>query len=522
MRRAFVASLAVFSAALVVLPESWSDGFAHMLVGARFAAHPDPRLLTGIWLPLLHLCYAALVRLSGEVYWTCRALTPLCGAATVAAAFALARKAFPDDRHAPALAALLTAGSPHFLFFSTYAMTEVPAALFVTLAAWYALDGDRPVAAAAALAPALWLRFELWPFAALLWALGARQARARLLAGDRRALTRHAAAAAVLAVPPAAWLVFSAAFAGDPLHSFHESGAYFRNSFFTALPAWEARDLPAVAFYLATFFITAGACVPAAVAGAALAWKRPAVRALAVLAAGHFMLLVVAYLLRMNAGWIRYWIPAHPLVAVLAAGGMERSGARLAAWVRVHRPAVALADPTRAARLALAGFAVAVYAFTLTFFYPSTFWSAHAIEIGAFLRAPAHGGIAPSLSGAGKIYSDEPAVPVTAGLPLDRFVDAGDALPVDPADPAAGLSRAGVRFIVWSRKDYNHAARWFPDPTAAGLRLVYDPPANDSWIAAEKEWPCYLYALPPPRAARAEATLPGAPAAAPPPTPPGG
>lgn len=457
----FALALALHVAFVFALPESWYDGFIHMKVSAHMAQ--DLRdgtfnltQLVSIWLPFFHAAGGLSVLVWDDPMIAPRLLSALFGAGAVALTFVIARRLGARGW----MAALFLAASPMNVLFSSYAMTEAATGFFLTLALWAFLRSDAtnrtflwvPVA----LAPATLSRYEVWPLALGIWLLAALQRRAKPGV--------WLAAAPLFAAPAAAWIALNYAATGDGLYFLHSSREYMITQFYAANPGLAVRSVQTFAMYLLTFFAAAGLPLLFAVVGAVDARDRDR-RAVVAFAAGYVAILLGLYLYKSNVGWLRYWLPALPPVAILAALGVDA----LSALFKRN-----LAAPLTA--LALVAFAV-MFVYVL----PQSNWARHYLEIGAHLRAhPPEG----------RVYCDEPAVEVSSRLPRNSFVAAHHFPTLDlPA-----LRREGVTHIVWSPVDYSPVSKAFPDPRLVG-DLVFDPPSNAGPVRAQKLTPVYLYKL---------------------------
>lgn len=451
--RLFAAALVVRVAFVFLFPERWADGFSHMLMGWDIAGNGVGDL-AGYKLPLYPLLCGLATWIGGDPQYAPRLMTALFGAAMVPLTFAVARRAAPDHPAVPWFASAVVFFAPQQLYFSAYAMSECVLGLFEVAALWALLRGGRWVLlAAVALALAAFTRYEAWPLALGVWILAAAQKRASWpwLAG----------AAAVLAIPPAAWMAINAHATGDPLHFVRVAGEYMQGQFYAVYPGHAERSVASSLMYLLKFVFVTGV---ASVLALAARPNRDG-RAVAIVLLVHMLVLFVLYWTRIQTGWARTWIPCLPMTAVL--GGL---GARALAD-RWRRPAMVRGLGV----LCVAGFAVAFF-----FELPLAYSSAHVIDAARHVPPDA------------VTYADEPAVPIVMGRRVVGASILGD-------DALASMRAAGVEVVVWSGVDYSPLRARFPElrrgESTADFELLYAPPGNAAAVDRLNMQPVFVYRL---------------------------
>lgn len=383
-----------------IVPGPWPDrGWLQSPLGYAPAAAPDrlgPTYAPG--LPWLMALGAALAGETGRFIWT-----PLAAGLVVWLTFVTGRRlGLP-----PAVAlggAVLAATSPPLLFNATQTMSDLVCAALWTAALVATTGTGRHAAPVTAMAAALALvvRPNLVPVAALFWT-----AVVAVTPGPRRArLERAAVLGAGLAVAAAAIAVLNQHLWGSPLSSGYGAPA---DLFDTANVGANAARLWRWTGETAGWWSVAGL--------AALAWAwtsgRRAVAAPGLaLAAG----LAVAYLpyARFEEWWyLRFYLPAWPVVAAAAAGG---------AWALL-RHASADAAPLVVLVAALAagatGLRVAAEAGVFRLWEGAQRYPA----VAAFVREAAPpGALVLAVQHSGALHYDAPAVVVRWDyLPPDRL-----------------------------------------------------------------------------------------------------
>lgn len=447
----FVAALAARVAFVFIFPERWADGFSHMMMGWDLAENGvDVGRMAGYKLPLYPLLCGLATWIGGDPAIAPRLMTTLFGSAMVPLTYAVARRLAPETA---GFAAVVVFFAPHHLSFSAYAMSECVLGFFEIAALWALLRGGRWVAAAAAmLALAAFTRYEAWPLALGVWILAVVQKRATW--------PWLVAAAAILALPPAAWMAVNARATGDPLHFLHVASGYMEAQFYAVYPEQAERSVWSSLFYLVKFGFVTGLASLLALAG--LRGLTRDGRAVAVVLGVHMLALFVLYWTRIQTGWARYWVPCIPMAAVL--GGL---GAR------------ALAGRV----LSIRGFAALCVAGTFVsqiFELPHAYASAHVIDAAKHVPPGA------------VTYADEPAVPIAMGRRvLGASILSDDAL--------ASMRAAGVEVVVWSGVDYSPMRTRFPElrdgASTADFELIYAPPGNAAATERLNMQPVFVYRL---------------------------
>jgi Dolichyl-phosphate-mannose-protein mannosyltransferase len=277
--------------------------------------------------PLL-MAVAMLLAGHHAAFW----VTPILAAAAVLLTYVLGRALL--GRAGGAIAALLLALLPNFIWGAIQPLSDVPAAFFCALALVALLAVRRGVAADVLLGVALGLGVWVRPNMALLVAvIGAWL----LLRPDRLRLAR----VSVAVVP---FLL------GAALVNWHLFGAPWRTGYGAlALGGTFAEALARGARHLLRLNAQQGGA-GLALLGLALAWNRLTVPLRALLAATFAAFLVFFAFYRIDDAWwyLRFLVPAMPAVVVLEAGFLVR-----------------LAGPGRLQRLRVAAVALAVCALAL-------------------------------------------------------------------------------------------------------------------------------------------------------------
>jgi hypothetical protein len=216
-------SLAAWWYARAGLTLSHYDAKAHLVVARRIADSLTPGWVQigAVWLPLPHLVSMI------PVQWDFFYRTGAFGVAVSVVSFAVSVWAIASlvigitgSRVAAVAGALVVALNPNVLYLQATPMTEPMLMALVLLSAWFGIEAFRsggPAAvrrAGAAMAAAVLTRYEAWPFAAALLAIGLvsalRQGRSR-----REALAITARLAAYPAAAVMAFLVLSRATVGE-------------------------------------------------------------------------------------------------------------------------------------------------------------------------------------------------------------------------------------------------------------------------------------------------------------------
>ena len=222
------------------------DAKAHLVVARRIVDSLTPGWVQigAVWLPLPHLVSMI------PVQWDFFYRTGAFGVAVSVVSFAVSVWAIArlvvgitGSRVAAAAGALVVALNPNVLYLQATPMTESMLMALVLLSAWFAIEAFRsgePAAirrAGAATAAAVLTRYEAWPFAAALLAIGMASA-LRQGSSSREALARTARLAAYPAAAVAAFLVLSRATVGE---------WFVTSGFFVAENAAHHRPLGALA-----------------------------------------------------------------------------------------------------------------------------------------------------------------------------------------------------------------------------------------------------------------------------------
>lgn len=297
-------------------------------------------------LPLVPFVHGALFRVLGEHRAVAQVVGAACLALTTLATAGIGRRLWGGSTGA--LGGLLLLAAPGMLVQAPLLMADVPAMCAVAAALWAllaALDrggAARCAVAGALLGAALLTKYSTWVFLPPAFAVVVA---ARLPARGRPAIVRGLAVLAVGALAPLAYVAVWPGVFGTQL----ELLAGFQRE---GLRRWGESPL-------ATFLFQVH---PLLAAGAvAAAWRGARTRDAGVLAAAAVPLVLLA----LGAGRSRYLIPALPMVALLAARGIEpwapraRRFAALAAVGFSLVTALGLYQPflrrTHAANLAAAG-----------------------------------------------------------------------------------------------------------------------------------------------------------------------
>jgi hypothetical protein len=390
-------------------------------------------------MPAWHVACAAVELAVREPYFVPKALSALFGGLTPAVTFFLARRV-TENRATPWIAWAIAAVSPLHVLYSATAMTEAFFGFWFLLSVLLFLK-DRVIGSAAAMAPAAFTRFDVWILLIVLPALAFLQMRARGW--------RLAAACGLFALPVLLWLGLNAAVTGDPMNFSKVNSAYVKH-FFEFNPSMADRGPGGFAFHFGSVLIAAGASVWALGIWGLAAVRTRETRALAVILGAAFGYMFALWLVRMHAGWMRYYMAMGMILAAAAALRLE--GFR---WRRVALAAVAVE--------------VAILAVVHA---QMTSWPRRLREAADFVRAR------PGLA-----MSDEPGVRVMAGR--GRFVESHD-LPKTPEAVLTHLRERGVRWLVYTDADYSAFPDLFPamrrGDAPEGFRLAFTPPSNSDAV----------------------------------------
>ncbi|MFO7695280.1 MAG: hypothetical protein R6V57_19505 [Vicinamibacterales bacterium] len=215
-------ALAAWWYAWAGLTLSHYDAKAHLVVARRILDSLTPGWVQigAVWLPLPHL--VSMIPVQWDVFYR----TGAFGVALSVVSFAVSvwvivrlTLGITGSRAAAVAAALVVALNPNVLYLQSTPMTEPMLMALVLLSAWFGIDVFRsgdPAAtrrAGASMAAAVLTRYEAWPFAAALLAIGGVSA-----LGQGRSLREAAVLTARLAIYPAAavlaFLVLSRATVG--------------------------------------------------------------------------------------------------------------------------------------------------------------------------------------------------------------------------------------------------------------------------------------------------------------------
>ncbi len=281
-------------------------------------------------LPLLMLASTALAGSNGVYY-----LTPICGALLVLLTFALGVRL--SNPLVGSLAALCLVVSPAFLFMLMLPMGDVPVAAGWMASLLFALAAGVPRAAASGIASgmAIAIRPNLVPLALVPLLLSAWQGMKSTGGSPRREAIRHAAAFSLACAPFCLFIgiVFSHLY-GSPLRS-----GYGENA---TLFAWEnvAGNLSKYSGWL---WESQGLVPFLFPVSAILAWRRPAdfrVRVALTAFVGMLAVIYVFYLPFDDWWYLRFLLPAFPLVFVLVADAMWAAVSRRGVLTRVVAVAI--------------------------------------------------------------------------------------------------------------------------------------------------------------------------------------
>jgi hypothetical protein len=297
-----------------------------------------PGTIVPTYPPGLPLSMAAAATMAGPsaVFW----IVPFAGAAAVWLTFLLGRRIAGDA--GGATAAVLLAASPVFLYQLVQPMSDVPVTAW-WLGAVLCVATGRPALAGTCAAAAVLTRPNLAPLAA--WALVGVLGHVRA----SRTWTSRVRHGAIFAIPVTAALAFLAA-----LHT-HWYGHPFATGYGAAGGLFSAANIPTnTRHYLGWLSETQTPLVYLALAAPAMAWlgrgsagasaenrTRPA---LTVFSLGFVLLVLASYLpySPFDEWWyLRFLLPALPLLLILTSGVLLGLAERIPAWLRV--PVVALA-----------------------------------------------------------------------------------------------------------------------------------------------------------------------------------
>jgi hypothetical protein len=246
-------------------------------------------------------------------------VVPLCAAVTVWATYLLGSRLY--DRSAGAVAACLLAASPVFLFQTMWPMSDVPGAAFWTLSLAAACSGGRgaPLAAGIFAGVAILVRPNLFPLATVPLVLIAGH---HVAHGVRKALVRAGVACAGLLPAVFAIAILNTYWYGAPARSGYGSV----ESLYGAGHVW-----PNLQRYSTWLLETETAFVLLAVlplltarlGPSGLHVRRTHVRAGAALFGALLTILYAFYLVFDQWWYLRFFLPAFPLILVLATAGLR-------------------------------------------------------------------------------------------------------------------------------------------------------------------------------------------------------
>lgn len=213
----------LWSVALVVrlpaaffLPNAERDGYSYVEIIAWLSAnlgHLRLADLFGFWLPLFQLTVAIPNVWIHDPLLTGKVLSALCGAVSCVLVFAITQKVTRSVALA-SLTFVLVVCNPLHILYSAASMTDVPHACLILASVWLLLQ-ERWLGAAIFVAIAESVRIEAW---ALIFLLPLLQ-----IIRERRV---SIIVCGLLVLPPLIWLVICHLATGDPLASFADRVRY--------------------------------------------------------------------------------------------------------------------------------------------------------------------------------------------------------------------------------------------------------------------------------------------------------
>lgn len=488
-------ALATRVAAVWLLPNAWSDAYSYAeTIGSMSMKMSDGSFrfvdLWGFWLPLYQVVGAALASaLHLSPLLAGRLLSACCGGASAVLVFDLTRRVV-THRLLPWLAFALVLLDPYHFFLSSLSMTDVPHAFLVLLSLHYAVKARWfPAAACAALASLM--RVDSWIFILLLPALQFVRERRVSLPGI-----------ICLLGAPGLWLAVSYAARGDALAYFTERAVYVER-FLEFEPARRGfglvvQDLEYLIFgaHPLVFLLALAGCGLILLRTFPGALRRPTNLSLnftpfilAVYFVGLLGVLAFAYVTRSQPViWVRYGTIFLVLGLPLAAWTLEETRSfwekrpGLSKWMAGIFPAICLfhgLTHVSALRPVIQDDAAHLrIAEQVQRVAKEEGWDASPAVDEPFPR---------------RCFSDDPAVRVLSGVPVDRFLrtEGNEAVP----DLVDFLRQEKVRYLVFTRIEHSLPAARYPELGIAGKPV---PPAFKlvSWQPSPHYGPdVWLYQL---------------------------
>lgn len=275
-------------------------------------------------LPLLMALFAALFGSGAEFY-----VVPICGAALVWLTYALGRRVSGDA--AGTIGALAIAASPAVLFMTLWTMSDVPVATFWTASLLLATRRGwwSAAAAGAAAGVAIAIRPNLVPLAVVPMAIASWPPRP----ASRGTLASSAGRASAFGVACAPFILFIGWLFNDLYGSPLRSGYGDASDIYA-----RANVLPNLARYSRWFFESQGPVPFLFIASPFVAMRRQQDRVSRIAFVIFILIVLLCYLpyMAFDDWWyVRFLIPAFPLMFILSADAVWRATERLGRRARI-------------------------------------------------------------------------------------------------------------------------------------------------------------------------------------------